>query len=55
MMENECALRPRSQVKEYLTLIWSTMDASMERGMHAEGLLPGPLHVVRRASSLRRM
>ena len=55
MMENECALRPRSQVKEYLALIWSTMDASMERGMHAEGLLPGPLHVVRRASSLRRM
>ena len=55
MMENECALRPREQVKAFLLRIWQTMDAAMERGMHSEGLLPGPLRVVRRASSLRRM
>jgi L-serine dehydratase len=55
MMQNECALRPREEVEAYLLRLWKTMDATMERGMHSEGLLPGPLRVVRRASSLRRL
>ncbi len=55
VMRNECALRPREEVEAYLKTIWQTMDGSMERGMKAEGLLPGPLRVARRASNLRRM
>lgn len=54
VMRNEQALRSSSEIKHYLAKIWQTMDACIERGLHTEGLLPGPLKVVRRASSLRR-
>lgn len=52
--KNELALRSREQISGYLATIWQTMEACMERGMAAEGLLPGPLKVARRAASLRR-
>lgn len=52
---NELALRPKQAISEYLIHIWQTMDACIQRGLTTEGLLPGPLKVVRRASSLRRM
>jgi L-serine dehydratase len=36
---------------EYLEKVWSVMKASVERGIEAEGVLPGGLNLVRRASS----
>ncbi|MCK3655660.1 L-serine ammonia-lyase [Pasteurellaceae bacterium Macca] len=51
---NELALRPREEIEAYLAKIWQTMEACIQRGLNTEGLLPGPLKVSRRASSLRR-
>lgn len=51
---NELALRPKQAIKDYLAKIWQAMDSCIERGLNTEGLLPGPLKVVRRAASLRR-
>ncbi len=34
----------------YLEEVWSTMKVAIERGLHQEGLLPGSLHVQRKAS-----
>lgn len=52
--KNELALRSKQEISDYLAKIWQTMDACIEHGLHTEGLLPGPLKVVRRAASLRR-
>ncbi|AHG77387.1 L-serine dehydratase [Mannheimia varigena USDA-ARS-USMARC-1312] len=53
--KNELALRSKDEISDYLKKIWQTMEACIERGLNTEGLLPGPLKVVRRASALRRM
>ncbi|HDV7283710.1 TPA: L-serine ammonia-lyase [Mannheimia haemolytica] len=53
--KNELALRSKAEISDYLAMIWKTMEACIERGLNTEGLLPGPLKVVRRASGLRRM
>ncbi|MBE2894093.1 L-serine ammonia-lyase [Spirabiliibacterium falconis] len=55
MLKNEAALRPLSDVKQYLHYIWQTMWDCMQRGMHAEGILPGKLKLPRRATALRRL
>ena len=34
---------------DYLAEIWTAMKASVERGIEHEGILPGPLHLSRRA------
>src|SRR5690349_11295316 len=52
MLENEGALRGESEVKRRLREIWAVMDASIERGLHTEGILPGGLNVRRRAPRL---
>ncbi len=52
MLENECALCPREQVRERINRIWSVMNASIERGLRTEGILPGGLNVRRRAPML---
>ncbi|AUI65466.1 MULTISPECIES: L-serine ammonia-lyase [Glaesserella] len=52
--KNELALRSKQEISDYLAKIWQTMDECIEHGLHTEGLLPGPLKVVRRAPSLRR-
>lgn len=59
MLENECALAPRDAaaapveiVREGIEKIWSTMRGCVERGMAAEGILPGGLNVRRRAHGL---
>lgn len=54
MWRNELALRSKEEISTYLALIWQTMEACIQRGLHTEGLLPGSLKVVRRAASLRR-
>jgi L-serine dehydratase len=59
MLENECALLPRNReqtpveaVREGIERIWEVMQACIERGMAAEGILPGGLNVRRRAHRL---
>jgi L-serine dehydratase len=52
MLENESALRPKEEVRGRLQKIWSAMNASIERGLRTEGILPGGLKVRRRAPRL---
>jgi L-serine dehydratase len=54
MLRNEIALHGREELYARLDGIRRVMMESMERGMSAEGLLPGPLRVPRRAIGLRR-
>ena len=54
-LRNEEALHSRQEVVEYCGRIWETMRRSMKRGLENEGLLPGPLKVMRRAPLLYRM
>lgn len=55
VLRNELALRDKEEISAYLNKIWQTMDACIQRGLHTEGLLPGPLKVVRRAPGLYRI
>ncbi|MBV9295783.1 MAG: L-serine ammonia-lyase [Acidobacteriaceae bacterium] len=52
MLENEAALRSEGEVRERIRLIWSVMDACIERGLRSDGVLPGGLNVRRRAPRL---
>lgn len=38
------------QIWDYLSEIWDTMQKSVERGLEHEGVLPGPLHLQRKAT-----
>lgn len=40
-----------SDILDYLSEVWKTMKASVERGLDAEGVLPGPLNLRRKASA----
>lgn len=51
---NECAWRSEAQVNEGLQQLWRAMQDCVARGTHAEGTLPGGLHVARRAPALQR-
>ncbi len=39
------------EIWNYLADVWSTMRAAVERGIDREGVLPGPLHLPRRAAT----
>ena len=54
VMENETVWREREEVAAGLLRIWEAMEASIERGCRAEGVLPGGLGVRRRAPALYR-
>lgn len=54
MWRNELALRSKQEISDYLAKIWQAMDDCIQNGLRKEGLLPGPLKVVRRAAALRR-
>jgi len=54
ILENESALRSESDVRARILHIWSVMNASIERGLVTEGILPGGLNVGRRAPRLFR-
>lgn len=54
MMANESAWNGSGEVRRRLLEIWSVMRACVERGLAAEGELPGPLGVRRRAPGVRR-
>ncbi|MFD1216503.1 L-serine ammonia-lyase [Microbulbifer celer] len=48
-MANEKAYLGEAEIKDRLWQIWEVMDASIERGCHQSGVLPGGLNVRRRA------
>jgi L-serine dehydratase len=52
MMENECTLRSREQVRAGVLQTWEIMRACMDHGMATPGILPGGLNVRRRACRL---
>ncbi|WP_372610783.1 L-serine ammonia-lyase [Halomonas sp.] len=52
MLENEKAWRGEAEIRAGLCEIWQAMQACVEKGLEAEGVLPGGLNVRRRARSL---
>ncbi len=54
VLANEDAYRERDQTRDALTRIWGVMQACIERGFQAQGMLPGVLKVRRRAPKLYR-
>ncbi|GAM74169.1 L-serine dehydratase [Vibrio ishigakensis] len=52
MLKNEQSVMSTDAINTQLTAIWQTMSACIDRGLHCEGLLPGPLKVHRRAPAL---
>jgi L-serine dehydratase len=53
-MANEAAWRSESAVRRQCQRVWEAMDRCIERGLRAEGTLPGALEVPRRAPRLAR-
>jgi L-serine dehydratase len=51
-LANETAWQPESAVREQCQRIWSAMEGCIQRGLQAEGTLPGALEVPRRAPGL---
>lgn len=49
---NELVLRNEDQVAEQLDRLWSVMAACIDRGCMNEGILPGSLHIRRRAPGI---
>lgn len=41
-------------IEDYLDQVWAAMAASLDRGLAADGALPGPLGLARKAGSLQR-
>ena len=54
VLENETALLSRADITARLRHVWEIMRTCAERGLMAEGLLPGPMRLARRAPALYR-
>ncbi len=54
VFENENAWRNEAETKKGVLTIWQTMRDCIYRGCHAQGELPGGLHVRRRAFALNK-
>jgi len=54
MLENEKTWRSEEQIRSGLLAIWDVMQACVRRGSEREGVMPGGLHVKRRAAELYR-
>jgi len=54
ILENEQQWRSTEEVMQRMDDIWSTMQACIERGLQTDGVLPGKMSVLRRASKLCR-
>lgn len=50
---NEAAWTPAEEILPRMLHIWSVMNASIERGLRTDGVLPGGLNVRRRAAAMR--
>ena len=55
MLQNELASHTRAEISEHFAAIWNVMSEGITRGIHTEGLLPGPMKINRRAAALRRI
>jgi len=51
---NEQHWRSAAEVDERIDAIWSAMESCIERGLRADGVLPGNMSVVRRASKIHK-
>ena len=40
----------RKEIEDYMMEVWQVMKAAVERGLQAEGVLPGPLNLSRKAA-----
>jgi L-serine dehydratase len=49
MLENEKCWHTEDEIRAYVRRIWDVMQACVQRGLATEGILPGGLHVRRRA------
>jgi L-serine dehydratase len=54
VLQNELTWRSESEIRAGLLELWSVMQACVERGCNRDGVLPGGLHVQRRAAAMRR-
>lgn len=54
VLENENVWRPETETRQGVWQIWQTMKDCIYRGCHAQGNLPGGLHVHRRAFDLNK-
>lgn len=54
MLENEKAWRSEAEIRSGLLHIWEVMQNCVQRGVNAEGILPGGMKVKRRAAELYR-
>src|SRR5690606_6431339 len=52
VLENETAWRPEEETKKGILHIFHTLKDCIYRGCHSTGVLPGGLHVERRAHKL---
>lgn len=52
VMQNEVSLKSEREVREGILKIHRVMQASLERGIHARGVLPGGLGIKRRAAEI---
>ncbi len=52
MLQNEKAWLSEKEIKAQLLNIWHVMQACVQRGLQAEGILPGGMKVKRRAAGL---
>lgn len=52
VMQNEISLKSEHEVREGILKIHRVMQASLERGIHAHGVLPGGLGIKRRAAEI---
>lgn len=52
MLANESAFRPEAETRDRLDTIWNAMQQCVHRGCRKDGILPGGLHVKRRARSI---
>jgi L-serine dehydratase len=55
MLQNELAGHTRTEISDHFAAIWNVMSEGITRGIHTEGLLPGPMKINRRAAALRRI
>lgn len=54
VMENESAWRPEQKTRDGVWKIYEVMRDCIYRGAHIDGILPGGLNVIRRASKLNK-
>ncbi|WP_164110951.1 MULTISPECIES: L-serine ammonia-lyase [Sphingobacterium] len=54
VLENECSWRPEAETKSGILRIFQTIKECIYKGCHTDGVLPGGLHVERRAAKMNK-